>query len=144
MWVPGQEATRPAEPERVISLPVENTSAVIAPARTKDNFIAAMAYFTFIPAIFFLLVDPFKQNRFVRFHSFQSIFLAGATIVVAVALRVLYSALALIPGLGYLLAWLSLAVASLGWVILWLVLIVKALQGQAFKLPWIGSPAEKA
>jgi uncharacterized membrane protein len=32
----------------------------------------------------------------------------------------------------------------LGWVILWLVLLVKALQGETFRLPWIGNLAEKA
>jgi uncharacterized membrane protein len=34
-------------------------------------------------------------------------------------------------------------VAVLGWGILWLVLLVKALQGQSFRLPVIGSLAEK-
>ena len=52
--------------------------------------------------------------------------------------------LALIPVIGFLLAWLALTVASMGWVILWLVLVVKALQGATFKLPVIGSLAEKA
>jgi uncharacterized membrane protein len=44
---------------------------------------------------------------------------------------------------GYLLAWLSSAVLLLGWFILWLVLLTKALQGETFKLPWIGNLAEK-
>jgi uncharacterized membrane protein len=35
-------------------------------------------------------------------------------------------------------------VTLLGLVILWLVLLVKALQGQTFKLPFIGNLAEKA
>ena len=147
MWVPGQEAAQPATSgtsARVTNLSYEDTPAVIVPIRPKDNLIAAVAYFTFIPGIFFLLVEPFKRNRFVRFHALQSIFLAGATIVAAIAMRILYSVLALIPVFGYLLAWLSSAVALLGLVILWLVLLVKALQGEAFRLPWIGSLAEKA
>ena len=78
-----------------------------------------------------------------RFHSFQSIFLAAATIVAAIAMRILYSVLALIPGLGYLLAWLTSTVALLAWVILWILLLVKALQGETFRLPWIGTLAEK-
>ena len=123
------------------------TPAVMPPAsipvQRNDNLIAAAAYVTIIPAIFFVLAEPFKPNRFVRFHSFQSIFLAVATIVAAIAMRILYSLLALIPALGYLLAWLTSAVVLLGWVILWLVLVVKALQGETFKLPWIGNLAEK-
>jgi uncharacterized membrane protein len=61
-----------------------------------------------------------------------------------VALRILYSFLALIPVAGYLLAWLTMAVALLGWITLWLVLLVKALQGQTFHALVIGSLAEKA
>jgi uncharacterized membrane protein len=59
-------------------------------------------------------------------------------------MRILYSLLALIPVLGFLLAWLATGVTLLGLVILWLVLLVKALQGQTFKLPFIGNLAEKA
>jgi len=112
--------------------------------RRGDNLIAASAYVAVVPAIVFVLVEPFKRNRFVRFHSFQSIFLAGATILIAIAMRILYSLLALIPALGFLLAWLATGVTLLGLVILWLVLLVKALQGQTFKLPFIGNLAEKA
>jgi uncharacterized membrane protein len=127
-----------------MNLPAESTSAVSVPIRPKDNLIAAVAYVTFIPAVFFVLIAPFKRNRFVRFHSFQSIFLTVATILAAIAMRILYSLLALIPVLGYLLAWLATGVVLLGWVILWLVLLVKALQGETLSLPWIGSLAERA
>jgi uncharacterized membrane protein len=117
---------------------------VSVPSQFKDNLLAAFAYITFIPAVILVLIEPFKRNRFIRFHSFQSIFLTVATIVIAFALRILYSVLTLIPVVGYLMAWLALAVAVLGWGILWLVLLVKALQGQTFRLPLIGSLAEKA
>jgi uncharacterized membrane protein len=148
MWVPGQDASQsanrpPAARAAVVSMPA-STPATSISVRPKDNLIAAVAYITVIPAIFFVLAEPFKRNRFVRFHSFQSIFLAAATIVAAIAMRILYSVLALIPVLGYLLAWLTSAVVLLGWVILWLVLLVKALQGETFRLPWIGNLAERA
>ena len=145
-WMPGQEESKPAisrPASRTVRAPAPSTSA-ISPVRHKDNLIAALAYITFIPAIFFVLTEPFKRNRFVRFHSFQSIFFAVATILAAIAMRILYSLLALIPALGYLLAWLATAVTLLGWIILWVVLVVKALQGDALRLPWIGSLAEKA
>jgi uncharacterized membrane protein len=148
MWVPGQVATKPATSPPaastpVVSGPATSTPAAAVPARPKDNLIAASAYMTFIPAVVFVLIEPFKRNRFVRFHSFQSIFLAVATVVAAIVMRILYSVLALIPVAGYLLAWLASAVALLGWMILWLVLLVKALQGETFRLPWIGNLAEK-
>jgi uncharacterized membrane protein len=149
MWVPGREVSKPATSPREASTPevaafAENAVAPSAPVPRRDKLTAAVAYLTFLPAVFFVLVEPFKRNRFVRFHSFQSIFLAVATILVAVALRILYSFLALIPVAGYLLAWLTMAVALLGWITLWLVLLVKALQGQTFHALVIGSLAEKA
>jgi uncharacterized membrane protein len=147
MWVPGQDARKPAASPPVIrtpAVPPVSVTAASVPSQLKDNLIAALAYITFIPAVIFVLIEPFKRNRFVRFHSFQSIFLTVVTIVIAIALRILYSILTLIPVVGYLLAWLSLAVAVLGCGILWLVLLAKALQGQTFRLPLIGSLAEKA
>jgi uncharacterized membrane protein len=147
MWVPGQDAKRPAASPPVIrspAVPPVTVTAASVPSQFKDNLVAALAYITFIPAVVFVLIEPFKRNRFIRFHSFQSIFLTVATIVIAIALRILYSILTLVPVVGYLMAWLAVAVAVLAWGILWLVLLVKALQGQSFRLPVIGSLAEKA
>jgi uncharacterized membrane protein len=147
MWVPGQDAKRPAASPPVVrtpAMPPVTVTPVSVPSQFKDNLLAALAYITFIPATIFVLIEPFKRNRFIRFHSFQSIFLTAATIVIAFALRILYSVFTLIPVVGYLIAWLALAVAVLGWGILWLVLLVKAFQGQTFRLPFIGSLAEKA
>jgi uncharacterized membrane protein len=147
MWVPGQDAKRPAASPPVIrspAVPPVTVTAASVPSQFKDNLVAALAYITFIPAVVLVLMEPFKRNRFIRFHSFQSIFLTVATIVIAIALRILYSILTLVPVVGYLMAWLAVAVAVLGWGILWLVLLVKALQGQSFRLPVIGSLAEKA
>ena len=36
-----------------------------------ENLAGALAYLTFIPAVVFLVVEPYKKNRFVRFHSVQ-------------------------------------------------------------------------
>jgi len=148
MWVPGREVHKPAPSPREartpdVAMPAEVAPAPDVPVPSRDKLTAALAYVTFLPAIVFLLVEPFKRNRFVRFHSFQSIYFAGATILVAIAMRILYSLLTLIPVLGFLLAWLSMAVAVLGWGILWLVLLVKALQGESFHLPGVGTLAEK-
>jgi uncharacterized membrane protein len=148
MWVPGRDpvkpAVRPPAHAPVLTAPSAIEPGASTSGQFKDNLTAAFAYVTFIPAVVFVLVTPFKRNRFVRFHSFQSIFLAVATVVAAVAMRILYSILTLIPAIGYLLAWLTSAVVLLGWVILWLVLLVKALQGETFRLPVIGSLAERA
>ena len=103
----------------------------------------ALAYITFIPPIIFLLRKPFKTNPFVRFHSRQSIFLAIAAIVVGGVLRIVFALLGVIPHIGYLMAWLIVLVTFMGWWILWLVALIKAFQGEFFRLPIIGHFAEK-
>lgn len=123
---------------------VPETSSAEKSSRPKDNIVGALAYVAVIPAIVFLLVEPFKRNRFVRFHSFQSIFLAAATITMALAMRLIFSVLSLIPWFGYLMAWLAVTLVVLGWLTLWMVLLVKALQGELFRLPVIGAIAERA
>jgi uncharacterized membrane protein len=66
--------------------------AVIAPsagAGLADNVAGMLAYVTFIPAIIFLVTPPYNQSRFVRFHSYQSIFFSVAIFGIQVALSIL-------------------------------------------------------
>jgi uncharacterized membrane protein len=118
-------------------------SASVATGQLSDHLLGALAYITFIPAIIFLLVEPFKRNRFIRFHSYQCIFLWVAGLLLAILLRLAFFVLFLIPGLGQLIVLLTSMVVSLGCLILVIVLLVKALQGEMFKLPFIGDQAEK-
>jgi uncharacterized membrane protein len=97
----------------------------------------ALAYFL-VPTIVFLLIEPYKGNRFVRFHSFQCLGLCLVGLVVGAMLRVAGYALFFIPALGRLLFLLVSMVVSLALVAIWVVLIVKALQGETFKLPLVG------
>jgi len=109
----------------------------------SENVAGALAYVSFIPAVVFLFLDPYHKNRFVRFHSFQCIFLWVTGLLIAVLLRFVGLILYIIPVLGHLLVWLIAMVVVLGAVVIWLVLMVKALQGEAFKLPVIGDLAER-
>jgi uncharacterized membrane protein len=91
---------------------------------------------TWISGIVFLIIEP--KDKFVRFHALQSIIVFGALSVAEVVLSIF----ALIPFLGILfgiIIWL-LGVCTF---ILWIVLMVKAYQGQTFKLPVAGPLAEK-
>jgi uncharacterized membrane protein len=98
----------------------------------SDNAAGALAYVTIIPAIVFLIVEPYNRNRYVRFHAWQSIFLGIAAFAVD-------TVLSFIPIVG----WILLPVAMLGFLILWIVVLLKALKGQRFKLPLIGKFAEQ-
>jgi uncharacterized membrane protein len=137
--MPDEAAFCPRCGIRMIGTP----SAVGPTGLLKENIVGALAYVTFFPAIFFLIRKPFKTNQFVRFHSWQSIYLAIGTLLAGVVLRIAFYLLSLIPHGGQLLAWLALIVISLGWLILWLLVLVKALQGVLFKLPGIGHFAER-
>ena len=108
-----------------------------------ENIAGALAYFTFIPAIIFLFLAPYNTNRFVRFHSLQCLFLWATLVSTAIALKIISLVLLFIPVLGHLLVVLLSMFLSLGAVMVWLILIVKALQGEAFKLPVLGEFAEQ-
>ena len=144
MWTPGQGAAKPPQAASSAGDVWAVTATRTGPIQLKDLLIAALAYVTFIPAILLLLFPALKQNRFIRFHAIQSILFAIATILFAIAVRILFSILTLIPAIGFLMAWLVMAVVALGLAIVWLVLLVKALQGETFRLPVIGNLAAKA
>jgi uncharacterized membrane protein len=98
----------------------------------------ALAYLTIVPAIVFLVLEPYNRSRFIRFHCFQCIF---AT-VVWTGLWIALSIVAHIPFFGWLtiLVW---PLVSLAGFVVWLILMLKAYQNQMFKLPVIGDIAEK-
>src|ERR1700760_4654206 len=70
-------AAQPTPPPPPQSSPVAGNATVSA-APLADNVAGMLAYFTIIPAIVFLLIEPYNRNRFVRFHCFQCLFTAGA------------------------------------------------------------------
>lgn len=109
-------------------------------ADISENVAAALSYITPV-AIVLLLIEPYKNRRFVRFHSFQSIFYAVATIVIAIGLAVLGGILSL-AGIGIFVT-LVYPLFQLGVFVVWIILIIKAYQNQMFKLPIIGDYAEK-
>jgi uncharacterized membrane protein len=108
-----------------------------------ESIAGALAYLSFIPAIIFLVLDPYNKNRFVRFHSVQCLLLWGATIALAIAIKLASVVLFIIPVLGPLLVLLVSTVVGLAAVVIWFVLVIKAFQGQMFKLPMLGDLAEQ-
>jgi uncharacterized membrane protein len=139
--VPGSEYTSSAPPQP--ATPVYTGQPTTSGAPLADNIAGMLAYFTIIPAIVFLLVEPYNRNRFVRFHSFQCLFTAVALIVVQVALLIISTILHYIPVIGWIIAALIWPLYGLCVLGLWLLLVIKAYQGQMFKLPFVGDMAEK-
>lgn len=104
-------------------------------AMPNESVMGGIAYLTFIPAIVFLVIEPHKNNRFIRFHSWQSIWLCIVYFVVRFALIWM-------PGFGLMMFGLGMII-RLVFFIAWLIAIINAFQGKMFKLPVIGDLAEQ-
>lgn len=109
----------------------------------SDNVAGMLAYITIIPAIIFLVAAPYNKSRFIRFHSWQNIFLHAAAIVIWIALMVLTVAASVVPIVGHLIVMLLGLVVWVGFFVVWIILLIKANGGQMYKLPFIGDLAEK-
>ena len=97
----------------------------------EENIEGALCYIlTWVTGLVFYLLE--KDSEFVRFHARQSI----ATFL---PLTVLGFIVSWIPFLGWFLGGLIWLLTF----ILWLVLMIKAYQGEKFKLPIVGDIAER-
>jgi uncharacterized membrane protein len=109
----------------------------------EPNVAALLSYVAgWITGLIFLLIE--KDNKFVRFHAMQSIILFGALTVVWIILSVL-SAIFLFTRLYFFFPLFRL-IGILLWLfslVFWVVLMVKAFQGEKFKLPIAGDIADK-
>lgn len=108
------------------------------PAGLSENAASGIAYITFIPAIVFLVTAPYNQNRTIRFHSWQSIFLFIAWVAVDVVLGVVGA----MPFLWYM-TWMLWRLVGLAFFVVWIIALIKAFNGQRLKLPFISDLAEK-
>jgi uncharacterized membrane protein len=105
-----------------------------------------------IACILWLITEP-KDNRFVRFHALQGLMLFGVGFVISIIFNVLGVGAQLGTsigtgsetagaGAGMLVSLLSFAFGAV-MLILHIVSMVKAYQGQMWKIPVIGDIAEK-
>jgi uncharacterized membrane protein len=115
-----------------------------APASSglSDSAAAAIAYLTFIPAIIFLVMEPYNKIPLVRFHSFQSIALNVVAFALHIAILLVSVVLHFIPLMWMLTLLLHVGV-NLTLFIGWLLAILKASKGEWYKLPIIGDFADK-
>ena len=105
---------------------MEKTSTGLA-----ENAAGLLCYVLgWVSGIVFLIIE--SENKFVRFHAFQSIIVFG----IITLINIVFSP---IPLLRVFITW----IASVVGFILWIVLMVMAAQGKKYKLPWVGDLAEK-
>jgi len=108
----------------------------------EPNIAALLGYLLFIPAILWLVLEPYKNDRFIRFHAIQTLALWVAIVALSIALTILSVVMAFIPGVG-LLAIVIWPLFSLAIFVVWILLMFKAYNREMYKLPIIGNFAEK-
>ena len=109
----------------------------MTPLPAADRAVAAIAYLTFVAGAVVLLLPPFRDNRFIRFHAWQSVLLWGTFFVLTIAALLLSNVAAA------MLFLLFGILASLAMLFLWVVLSLKAWEGERFELPLFGILAER-
>jgi uncharacterized membrane protein len=98
----------------------------------------------FITGIIFLVIDPYKNDKFVRFHAFQSIFFNVAIVAFWIAYTILSTILGIVSFgvLGIVMALVGLVI-SLGILVYWIFLMYKAYNNEQYMIPYIGQLAAK-
>jgi uncharacterized membrane protein len=114
------------------------------------NNVAAMlcylplCFIGIIAAIIFLVMEPYKNNRFVRFNAFQSIFLHVGLIVLSIAWQIIVFILAFLShGIAGLLSVPVSLLVGLGILALMIYMCIQAYGNKEVKLPFIGDLAAK-
>jgi uncharacterized membrane protein len=122
-----------------------STVPVAATSTMSTNMAGALAYLAgFITGIIFLVIEPYKDNSFVRFHAYQSIFFN----VVWIGLWIVWMIVGLVlgavtKGLFFVIELpINLALMAGGFC-LWAFLMYTAYQQKTFRLPVIGALAAK-
>lgn len=117
---------------------------VAASSGLTSNVAAALAYaLGFITGILFLAIEPYKHDRFVRFHAMQSVIYSVGCIVFSIAWSIVVAVISEFS------TWIGLAmfpirmVISLGFFGLWIYCMFQAYNRREFRIPFIGNLAAK-
>jgi len=115
----------------------EQTPSTEKQSGLPENAAGGLAYVAVIPAVVFLLLEPYNRNSYIRFHAWQCIYMAAAWLVIDLVIDI---AARLSPFVALVSVGLYPLVA-LAMIILWIMLLLKALNGERYKLPFIGELA---
>jgi uncharacterized membrane protein len=109
------------------------------PSGLSDNAAGGLAYLTIIPAIVFLIIEPFKRSSYVRFHAWQSILFFVAWALIDILIGLVQN---LVPSTVFLTLTV-MQLVGLAIFVVWIFVFVSAFNGKRIKLPIIGEMAEK-
>lgn len=115
-----------------------NRNSSVTQTAMAENIAGLLTYVLgWVTGIIFMIVD---KRPFVKYHAMQSILVFGSLTVLNIVLSTLTSILPF--GLWFITSFIN-KLLSLAGFILWVLLIVKAYQGNRYKLPYFGDLAEK-
>jgi uncharacterized membrane protein len=115
------------------------TMSDLNPSGLSDNAAGGIAYITIIPAIVFLIIEPFKRSSYVRFHAWQSIFFYVAWAVAHILIEIVQN---LVPTVLFLTLTLWQLV-DLAFFVVLVIVFVSAFNGRRLKLPILGDLAQR-
>ena len=97
-----------------------------------------------VTGVLFLVLEPYKNDRFVRFHAMQSILYRVAFVILPIAWNIVWGTLASIVGFWVLAVDVPLRLlVCLGIFLFWLFLMFQAYSQREYRIPWIGEIAAK-
>jgi uncharacterized membrane protein len=118
--------------------------AVAAGTGLTPNIAGALAYsLGIITGILFLVLEPYRRDRFVRFHAMQSILYFVAAVAFNIAWSIIVGFLIDISGWFALISLPIRLLISLGLFGLWLFAMFQAYNQKEFRIPILGAIAAK-
>jgi uncharacterized membrane protein len=134
----GMPGAAPPPPPAATYAPAPAAASGLTP-----NVAGALTYLVgAITGILFLVIDPFRSDRFVRFHAFQSIFFNIAWIAFWIIWTIVGLMLSAIShGLFFIIQLPINLIVCIGGFCVWIYLMYAAYQGKTFQLPVIGTMA---
>lgn len=108
------------------------------------NVAGALTYsLGIITGILFLVLEPYRRDRFVRFHAFQSIFYFVFAVAFSIAWSIVVGILMHISGWVLVVAFPLRMIIRLAMFGLWIFLIYQAYNEREFRIPILGAIASK-
>ena len=121
--------------------PLAGTASARAGTGLEPHVAAALSYLlTWLTGLIVLLVE--REDEYVRFHARQAIAFGIASVIAWCFVAIFSAVSGGVFFVGEVLPSLAWAAFYITWVVLWIVLMVKAYQGERFKLWVLGNIAE--
>jgi uncharacterized membrane protein len=137
----GKPAGAATQPSRAAVAP-GSAAAPSGSTGISANVAGALAYVLgLITGVIFLVLEPYKSDRFVRFHAMQSVLFSVACLALSVAWSVVTGILGGSIGILALLTLPLQMLLSLGIFILWLYVMYQAYNNREYRIPLIGAIA---